>query len=170
MAEEVIVVAKYDYKAENTQELNIKRNERLTLLDDSKDWWKVQNTGNKSGYVPSNYVKRVKPKVGLLTSLKHSIGRSKKDQRERGAVTCASPSLRNGDAHRNQSHRTPPQNNATAQVIYEPATVKYMYTAQRTDEMSLMKGETIVVVEKSSDGWWKGQKDDGTVGWFPSNY
>ncbi|XP_050390002.2 cytoplasmic protein NCK2 [Patella vulgata] len=165
MAEEVVVVAKYDYKAENTQELNIKKNERLILLDDSKDWWKVQNADNKSGFVPSNYVKRGK-KGGLLTSLK-SIGRSKKDQK--GGIGTP-PALRNGDSRRNQPHNESPLNNPTAQVVFEPAIVKYMYTAQRNDEMSLIKGERLVVTEKSSDGWWKGQKDDGTLGWFPSNY
>ena len=37
------VVAKYDYIAQGNQELDMKRNERLLLLDDSKHWWRVQN-------------------------------------------------------------------------------------------------------------------------------
>lgn len=35
------VVVKYDYIAQEDQELSIKKNERLRLLDDSKNWWKV---------------------------------------------------------------------------------------------------------------------------------
>jgi len=40
-SEELMVVAKYDYRAKDTQELNICKNEKLTLIDDSKHWWLV---------------------------------------------------------------------------------------------------------------------------------
>ncbi len=43
MAEEVYVVAKFDYQAYEEQELSIKKNERLKLVDDSKNWWRVSN-------------------------------------------------------------------------------------------------------------------------------
>ena len=61
--EENYVIAKYDYIAQGTQELGLKKNERLLLLDDSKHWWRVQNSKGQSGYVPSNYVKREKPSI-----------------------------------------------------------------------------------------------------------
>ena len=41
-----MVVAKYDYKAKDTQELDITKNEKLVLLDDSKHWWMVRFTYN----------------------------------------------------------------------------------------------------------------------------
>lgn len=49
------------------------------------------------------------------------------------------------------------------------AVVKYNYKSQQTDELSLTKGAKISVLEKSDDGWWKGELD-GETGWFPSNY
>jgi len=49
------------------------------------------------------------------------------------------------------------------------ATVKYNYKSQQSDELSLTKGSKIKVLEKSDDGWWKGDLD-GQLGWFPSNY
>lgn len=57
------VVAKYDYSAQGAQELPLRKNERYLLLDDSKHWWRVQNSRGLSGYVPSNYVKRDKPSL-----------------------------------------------------------------------------------------------------------
>lgn len=57
------VVAKYDYTAQGAQELELRKNERYMLLDDSKHWWRVQNSRNQSGYVPSNYVKKEKPSL-----------------------------------------------------------------------------------------------------------
>lgn len=57
------VVAKYDYSAQGAQELDLRKNERYLLLDDSKHWWRVQNARNQAGYVPSNYVKKEKPSL-----------------------------------------------------------------------------------------------------------
>jgi hypothetical protein len=37
-------VAKYDYSAQGAQELDLRKNERYLLIDDSKHWWRVQNT------------------------------------------------------------------------------------------------------------------------------
>lgn len=57
------VVAKYDYVAQGNQELDMRRHERLLLLDDSKHWWRVQNSRMQTGYIPSNYVRREKPSI-----------------------------------------------------------------------------------------------------------
>ena len=161
MAEEQTVIAKYDYCAENPQELNIKKNEKLILLDDSRGWWKVQNSRNKSGYVPSNYVKKTKSSK-FFSSLR-KLGRKNTD----GKVSNSPVVSRNGDTGSDQ--------NSTSSDIQicdpSPAVCKYNYQAQRPDELSLIKGEKIMVLEKSIDGWWKGRKSDNvSSGWFPSNY
>lgn len=49
------------------------------------------------------------------------------------------------------------------------AVVKYNYQAQQADELSLVKGTRILILEKSNDGWWRGQSGS-VAGWFPSNY
>ncbi|XP_018575987.1 cytoplasmic protein NCK1 isoform X1 [Anoplophora glabripennis] len=49
------------------------------------------------------------------------------------------------------------------------AVVKYNYQAQQPDELSLVKGSRILILEKSNDGWWRGQSSN-ISGWFPSNY
>jgi hypothetical protein len=49
------------------------------------------------------------------------------------------------------------------------AIVKYNYQAQQLDELSLSKGARILILEKSGDGWWRGQYGN-KIGWFPSNY
>uniref|UniRef100_A0A0N4VS90 SH3 domain-containing protein n=1 Tax=Haemonchus placei TaxID=6290 RepID=A0A0N4VS90_HAEPC len=35
--------------------------------------------------------------------------------------------------------------------------------------LKLTRGETVTVIDRSSDGWWKGESN-GKTGWFPSNY
>ena len=76
MTEEVIVIAKWDYTAQQGQELDIKKNERLWLLDDSRTWWRVRNAANRTGYVPSNYVERKNSlkKGSLVKNLKDTLG------------------------------------------------------------------------------------------------
>lgn len=78
MTEEVIVVAKFDYMAQQDQELDIKKNERLWLLDDSKSWWRVRNATNKTGFVPSNYVERKNSarKASIVKNLKDTLGKA----------------------------------------------------------------------------------------------
>lgn len=44
------------------------------------------------------------------------------------------------------------------------AVVKYNYQAQQPDELSLTKGTRILILEKSNDGWWRGQYQ-GHTGW-----
>lgn len=79
MTEEVIVIAKFDYMAQQDQELDIKKNERLWLLDDSKSWWRVRNATNKTGFVPSNYVERKSSarKASIVKNLKDTLGKMK---------------------------------------------------------------------------------------------
>jgi len=77
MTEEVIVVATITSLAQQEQELDIRKNEWLHLLDDSKTWWRVHNGANQTGYVPSNYVERKNSlkKASLVKNIKDTLGR-----------------------------------------------------------------------------------------------
>ncbi|XP_072937245.1 SH2/SH3 adapter protein dreadlocks [Epargyreus clarus] len=151
------VVAKYDYAAQGAQELDLRKNERYLLLDDSKHWWRVQNARSQSGYVPSNYVKKEKP--SLFDSIKKKV---KKGSGSKTLPSNSSP-VRGGGAESPGARRVEP-----AEAL-GTAVVKYNYQAQQPDELSLTKGTRILILEKSNDGWWRGQYQ-GHTGWFPSNY
>ncbi|KAG7311122.1 hypothetical protein JYU34_002107 [Plutella xylostella] len=150
------VVAKYDYAAQGAQELDLRKNERYLLLDDSKHWWRVQNARSQSGYVPSNYVKKEKP--SLFDSIKKKV---KKGSGSKTLPSNSSPVRGGGDSPR--AARPEP-----AEAL-GTAVVKYNYQAQQPDELALTKGTRILILEKSNDGWWRGQYQ-GHTGWFPSNY
>lgn len=152
------VVAKYDYSAQGAQELDLRKNERYLLLDDSKHWWRVQNARNQAGYVPSNYVKKEKP--SLFDSIKKKV---KKGSGSKTLPSSNSPSR--AVESPTIGHRVP----ADPAEAIGTAVVKYNYQAQQADELSLVKGTRILILEKSNDGWWRGQSNSAT-GWFPSNY
>ncbi|TRZ04420.1 hypothetical protein DNTS_023640, partial [Danionella cerebrum] len=62
-----------------------------------------------------------------------------------------------------------PDNGERLYDLNLPALVKFSYAAEREDELSLVKGTRVIVMEKCSDGWWRGSYN-GRSGWFPSNY
>ncbi|XP_038576756.1 cytoplasmic protein NCK2-like isoform X2 [Micropterus salmoides] len=173
MTEEVIVVAKWDYTAQQDQELDIRKNERLYLLDDSKTWWRVRNAGNQTGYVPSNYVERKNSlkKGSLVKNIKDTLGLGKTKRKTSARDTSPTPSS-DTEYPSNGSGGGVVGGGGAAERIYDlnvPAVVKFAYTAERDDELTLVKGSRVVVMEKCSDGWWRGSQA-GRVGWFPSNY
>jgi streptogramin lyase len=49
------------------------------------------------------------------------------------------------------------------------ATVLYNYKANDNDELSVQKGDKLIVLETYDDGWWMVQGND-SIGLLPSNY
>lgn len=100
-------------------------------------------------------------KPSILSSLRNTLGRRKGSD----VKVQLQQVVRNGDNvsdHSNYSNEQLCDNT--------PAIAKYAYSAQQPDELNLSKSERVMVLEKSSDGWWKGRKDNNETGWFPSNY
>ncbi|KAK7492879.1 hypothetical protein BaRGS_00015826 [Batillaria attramentaria] len=46
----------------------------------------------------------------------------------------------------------------------------YDYKAQRSDELTIVRGDTILLLHKDSESWWMGEMEDGRQGYFPANY
>lgn len=170
--ENCYLIAKYDYTAKGPQELDLKKNERLTLLDDSKPWWKVLNSRNESGFVPSNYVK--KEKQSIFDSIRKKVSRKGSAKSSCSPSPASSPvaskiidiNISESSQDRHALNELGTVGNSYPIAV---AIVKYNYVAQQPDEISLSKGNVIKVLEKSSDGWWRGETNS-LVGWFPSNY
>ncbi|XP_057375287.1 cytoplasmic protein NCK2-like [Daphnia carinata] len=168
--EDCYVIAKYDYVAQGSQELSLRKNDKLLLLDDSKHWWKVQNSQHQWGYVPSNYVKKEKPSI--FDSIKKRV--KKGNSINKSSTSPGGSPVREVDSPGVIKRPSPdtshyPTHDLNAGPHQGWALVRYNYTAQQTDELSLVKGTKVLVLEKSSDGWWKGQYQN-QIGWFPSNY
>lgn len=111
------------------------------MLDDSKHWWKVQNSRNQAGYVPSNYVKKEKP--SLFDSIKKKV--------KKGSGSKTLPS-NNSPSRSMESPNMARRQAADPSEAIGIAVVKYNYQAQQPDELSLVKGSRILILEKSNDG------------------
>ncbi|ESO89118.1 hypothetical protein LOTGIDRAFT_106309, partial [Lottia gigantea] len=56
-------------------------------------------------------------------------------------------------------------------VVGEKALVRFSYSADQPDELSLKEGEVVNVIDRhlEDDGWWKGELN-GRIGVFPDNF
>lgn len=59
--------------------------------------------------------------------------------------------------------------NAAALPAGTKVLAMYDYAALNPDELSFKKNDTIIIVSKEDDNWWKGVLN-GTQGILPSNY
>lgn len=138
-------VALYEYAARDSEELTISKNENLVVLDSSGAWWRVRNERGTVGLVPSNYVEK------LATQ----------------QLQTTRTNLEREEPHMyHQPDLMMPKNGPSLNIV---AQAKYKYVGTREDELSLEKGDEVIVMEKEADGWWRGRC--GTrIGWFPFNY
>ncbi|XP_057301593.1 cytoplasmic protein NCK2-like [Hydractinia symbiolongicarpus] len=151
-----IAVAKYDYTAEADNELTIRKNEKLTVLDDSQLWWMVQNERSHSGFVPSNYLTRkdsTKGKKNIIANLTSKVLKNTKR-------TSIDPT---------ESDSQPVKLGKQGGNVLMVATAKYPYAPTRDDEIELNRGDQVMVLEMEHDGWCRGECN-GKTGWFPFNY
>lgn len=138
------IVAKFDYTAQEEQELSFSKNERLKLLDDSRPWWKAKNNRGQIGFVPSNYMRK--------------------------QLTADEANENFGDISRGGREKESSYVESSSDKPKVSALVLFDYVPKRDDELHLHQGLKLTVLEKSSDGWWKGEEENGNKGWFPSNY
>ncbi|KAJ2960928.1 hypothetical protein NQZ79_g3773 [Umbelopsis isabellina] len=70
------------------------------------------------------------------------------------------------------SPATPPSRSGSVSQSKETkAIVTHHYDPDQEDELSLMKGEYVVILERDADDdWWKGRNERGEIGVFPSNF
>jgi len=88
-------------------------------------------------------------------------------------AASATSSNSNADTHEHSVLRSPPlpARQATVAVESEGEWVHalYSYSSEDPNDLQLQEGETILVLEKPSDDWWKGERD-GEQGLFPASY
>lgn len=169
MAQHQRRVVQYDYVAQDPEELDIFKKETLTVIDASGLWWKVQNDGGKTGLVPSNYLYPANDSKAPAPS-RPTPQFSSPDAACSIGVGSGRTNLQTAEEPVHMYHQPDLMvNRSNGPSLNIVARAKFRYDGKREDELSLEKGDEVVVMEKEADGWWKGRC--GTrIGWFPFNY
>ncbi|XP_028157205.1 intersectin-2 isoform X2 [Ostrinia furnacalis] len=191
-------IAAYPYTSAEPGDLTFEAGERIEVMRRDGDWW-TGRIGIRTGIFPSNYVTKdttsstgdtistipeaaepepepasplpapqpapvaVAPEPDLVQEQKSSTPVSS----EVAAITDAA---RPPSAARRDSGR----DSATARRKPEVAQAVAAYTAASAEQLSLTKGQLLIVRKKADSGWWEGELQakgrNRQVGWFPASY
>jgi hypothetical protein len=161
--------AKYDYEPESSEELGFKQGDKLTILTITESGWWEAELNNRIGKVPASFIEiekslELEPKLVKPANAKvHQTGKKE-----------AKPMLTKPIVPTKKVSKTTvklPNRKAIPikgmQAI--PALALYDYTAQRSNELSFKKGDSLSILEQPFGGWWPA-KLHNQQGEVPSNY
>ncbi|KAK3597309.1 hypothetical protein CHS0354_010940 [Potamilus streckersoni] len=179
----------FSYEPENEDELKLELGDIVDVIRQAEDGWYEGSVNGKTGVFPSNFVEvlseeneqekeeedksLIKGKKIIGVGLGNIFGSGPIKLRSTGG--SAKQVL--DDKPTENKDTKPPNEEAvlrrpkTGERLLEKAVVRYSYTAENEDELTLNEGEIISVLDKELEdsGWWKGEIN-GRIGVFPDNF
>ncbi|CAF1671495.1 unnamed protein product [Rotaria magnacalcarata] len=155
-----------DFNADDKNEMSLKQNDIVEVLDNTDNGWWLVNKGNQKGYVPATFL--VPTELHQDNHQEESFNKSisswwlvnKGNQKGYVPATFLVPTELHQDNHQEESFN---------KSIITKYVVNESYDAIMTDEISLLKDSCVIVIEKSLLGWWRVEFNNNT-GLFPSAY
>ncbi|KAJ8315331.1 hypothetical protein KUTeg_007481 [Tegillarca granosa] len=184
----------FSYEPENDDELKLEVGEIVEILKQEEEGWWEGSLNGKIGMFPSNFVEIV-DEAAVETEKTDTTPEDKgKDAHEVKGKKVIGVGLGNifGDGPiklrptaGSKKEQPPPEPEQPAPVMrrekpmmcpqkvddVERALVRYSYTAENEDELTLKENEIVIILDKELEdvGWWKGEVN-GKVGVFPDNF
>ncbi|XP_028895971.1 uncharacterized protein LOC105212149 isoform X6 [Zeugodacus cucurbitae] len=178
--------AKYNFQAQSGIELSLNKGELVTLTRRVDDNWFEGKIANRKGIFPVSYVE-------VLTDIGAEDIAARTVISEHASVTNLRPSLdtlrtninnefnlitKNGHQPPNGILKETKHHNNKIDALHvdthsEPLVYRalYKYRPQNSDEMELLEGDIVHVLEICDDGWFVGTSQrTGCFGTFPGNY
>ncbi|XP_018799754.1 PREDICTED: uncharacterized protein LOC108975544 isoform X14 [Bactrocera latifrons] len=178
--------AKYNFQAQSGIELSLNKGELVTLTRRVDDNWFEGKIANRKGIFPVSYVE-------VLTDIGAEDIAARTVITDQASVTNLRPSLdtlrtninnefnlitKNGHQPPNGILKETKHHNNKIDALHvdthsEPLVYRalYKYRPQNSDEMELLEGDIVHVLEICDDGWFVGTSQrTGCFGTFPGNY
>ncbi|XP_066254448.1 intersectin-1 isoform X2 [Euwallacea similis] len=179
-------IASYPYQSQEPGDLTFNAGDVIGVYKKDGDWW-TGKLNDATGIFPSNYVQKVDNTVAQAsndTNQNVVAGVSAE------AVTSALENISSVNAQVDNEvsqineNKTAPEKQfdssmvANAQVVKgkkpEIASVIAAYQATSPEQLSLARGQLIMIRKKTDSGWWEGELQakgrKRQVGWFPASY
>ncbi|XP_061401301.1 sorbin and SH3 domain-containing protein 1 [Musca vetustissima] len=177
--------AKYNFQAQSAVELSLNKGELVALTRRVDDNWFEGRIANRKGIFPVSYVE-------VLTDIGAEDIAAKTTTVQQTSTVNYRPSLDDLRTNINNEFNTltrngvqPPNSilretrpNLKTDILHvdtssEPLVYRalYKYRPQNSDELELLEGDIVHVLEKCDDGWYVGTSQrTGCFGTFPGNY
>lgn len=187
-------VATYPYNSTEPGDLIFDAGERIEVIRRDGDWWTGQ-IGNRSGIFPSNYVTKetsagtteaavVSPSAAamsptetsepIVNSVTSPIQEQKISTPVSSEVAAITESFGNGTRPSSVTRRDSGRDSVTGRRKNEVVQALATFTATSPEQLSLQKGQLLVVRKKAENGWWEGELQakgrNRQIGWFPASY
>ena len=163
---EQMVQGKWDFEARNEDELSFRKKETLSLLDDSKTWWKVKNGNGEVGYIPSNFVKKIE--LGFASKMLENIKQFKPRLNRSGGKGSHSQSH---DDERDTRDVHGASTSQTSVICTAVAIRNSEYSVtDGGDMLSFRDGDRFRVLNISDNFCWIVQKVSGEIGRVEINH
>ncbi|KAK0053604.1 SH3 domain-containing kinase-binding protein 1-like isoform X4 [Biomphalaria pfeifferi] len=191
----------FEYKKENDDELELQVGDIIEFHKQVEEGWWEGSLNGKHGVFPSNFVEMIEEQSSSDESgqtnsedkdkTSESQGKDENFQAIKGKKivgvglgnifgggpiklrpTADSGKKEDGKSgSKGEPEITPEVAKREKQNTFERAVVRFSYNAEQPDELSLVEGQIIRILDKEleDEGWWKGELH-GKVGVFPDNF
>ncbi|XP_053697449.1 intersectin-1 isoform X2 [Sabethes cyaneus] len=184
-------VACYAYQSAEADDLVFDAGEVIAVSKKDGDWW-TGNIGNRTGLFPSNYVQKQESEVinGNQTyNQQPTQAESKrKESTSQDAEEARNQAEADSEVSQINTQPAPPPAANEENIRYssmssatpslrkkgEVAQVIAPYEATSSEQLSLTRGQLIMIRKKTDSGWWEGELQAKgrrrQIGWFPATY
>ncbi|XP_017465529.1 PREDICTED: uncharacterized protein LOC108358266 isoform X2 [Rhagoletis zephyria] len=179
--------AKYNFQAQSGIELSLNKGELVTLTRRVDENWFEGKIANRKGIFPVSYVevltdigaediaaRTVISEHASVTNLRPSLDTLRTNiNNEFNFITKNGHQPPNGILKETKQHHSNKIDALHVDTHSEPLVYRalYKYRPQNSDEMELLEGDIVHVLEICDDGWFVGTSQrTGCFGTFPGNY
>ncbi|KAF5294447.1 hypothetical protein FQR65_LT01573 [Abscondita terminalis] len=176
-------IASYPYQSVEQGDLSFNAGDVITVVKKDGDWW-TGKIGTNIGIFPCNYVQKYDPDASASNGAPPPIAEPSISSLPPVATTPTDGSSSQFDNEVSQitgdkAEKSPDYTNSNVQTLKgnkkpEIASVIAPYQASSPEQLSLQRGQLIMIRKKTDSGWWEGELQakgrKRQVGWFPASY
>ncbi|XP_065348598.1 intersectin-2 isoform X1 [Cloeon dipterum] len=184
-------MAMYPYQSEESGDLSFNQGEVILVSKKDGEWWTGTINGEKTGLFPASYVSIIETQeapdqpdnTGVdINAAVAAVAASQETQAEKSALHDEVKQIteQQNFKAKTESVTTPDSLGSKSPLPMgkgkkpEIAQVLAPYKATSTEQLSLNRGQLVMVRKKTTTGWWEGELQakgkKRQVGWFPASY
>ncbi|XP_044270711.1 intersectin-1 isoform X3 [Tribolium madens] len=169
-------IANYPYQSQEQGDLTFNAGDVITVVKKDGDWW-TGKIGNNVGIFPSNYVQKVDVNSGTNTTTANTTTTTLSSTAD-NANTQIDNEVSQINEYKAPEKPLDASITSNTQTLKgkkpEIASVIAPYQATSAEQLSLARGQLIMIRKKTDSGWWEGELQakgrKRQVGWFPASY